>query len=222
MLRLISTIAVLAVATGKAIEEKREVESPTVQAPSHFPDHGWEISDWIVGLTMGGYGPLVAYAREGDCFSAFYEWGISAIDFSHLFDKKFKTNKAKSWIFLAISLFFFTKSSVDLPQVCYDELKYAKETEWHKDYGFLSGDVEQNPRVMGGSYSRDSVYFNVMTSIKIVLKSLKVWKNWESEYWFWELGASMGSLASTIFVAIDVWADTHVITPMPARVRYLE
>ena len=75
---------------------------------------------------------------------------------------------------------------------------------------------------MGGSYSRSDTKFNVLTSIKIALKGLKVWKNLKSEFFFWELGSSMGSLASTIFVAIDVWADTHVITPMPAYIRYLD
>merc|ERR1712226_846731 len=219
MLRLISTIAVLAVASGKAVEE-----TPVVEAgKGHFPNKGWEISDWSVGLVMGAYGPLVSYARNDDCFSAWYEWGITAIDFSHLFDKKFDTGKAKSWIFLAISLFFFTKKSINLPQVCYDELKYAKETEWHKNFGFLADDVEVNgPRVSGGGYDKKSVSWNIFTIITLALKSLKVWKNWTSEYWFWELGNAMGSLASTLFVAIDVWTDAHVITPMPAYERYLD
>ena len=170
MLRLISTIAVLAVASGKAVEE-----TPVVEAgKGHFPNKGWEVSDWSVGLVMGAYGPLVSYARNDDCFSAWYEWGITAIDFSHLFDKKFDTGKAKSWIFLAISLFFFTKKSINLPQVCYDELKYAKETEWHKNFGFLADDVEVNgPRVSGGGYDKKSVSWNIFTIITLALKSLQ-------------------------------------------------
>ena len=143
MLRLVSTIASLAVVSGKAIENKQEqlIESPIVEK-YEMPNHGWEISDFLVGLVMGGYGPLNSYARADDCFSLWYEWGVTAIDFSHYFDKKFDTGKATSWIFLVISLFFLTLKSIDLPQVCYDELMYAKETEWHKNFGFLAGDVD--------------------------------------------------------------------------------
>ena len=223
MLKLISTIAVASVAAGKAVEEQEKFESPVVEA-GKFPENGWAIFDWTVGLTMGAYGPLSAYAREDDCFSSWYDWGSITIGFSHYFDKKFKTDSVSSWIFLAITMFFFIKSSINLPQVCYDELKYAKETEWHNNYGFLAEDValEERPTVRGGGYDRNSVSWNILTVIKIVLKSLKVWKNFKSEFWFWELGESMGNLASTIVVASMTWANSDTITPQPAYLRYLD
>ena len=90
MFRLLTTISVLAVATANTLDEKPQVGSPLVQ--SNFPNKGWEISDWIVGFVMGGYGPLVTYARDDDCFSAFYGWGTAAIEFSRYFDRNFDTN----------------------------------------------------------------------------------------------------------------------------------
>ena len=100
-------------------------------------------------------------------------------------------------------------------------MKYAKDTEWHKDFGFLA-DIEI-PRVPSvQAYSRDNVSFSVWQVIGYVLSSMSVYGYWISEFWYWGLGFAMGGLASSIFVGIDVWADTKIITPMPARVRYLD
>ena len=43
-----------------------------------------------------------------------------------------------------------------------------------------------------------------------------------SEFYYWGMGAAMGRLTSSIFVAIDYWGKLGVITPTPARIRYLD
>ena len=222
MFKLLTMFTVLAVATAKTVEEKQQIESPLVQLKNpHFPDKGWEISDWLVGVVMGGYGPLVSYARDGDCFSSWFAWGTATIEFSKYFDRNFDTKSWTAWTSLVISLFFFTKESVNLPQVCADELKYAKDTQWHKNFGFLA-DIKFPKVPYVQNYSRDSVSFNVFRVIGLLLGSLKVYGEWQSEFWFWGLGHAMGTLASVLFIGIDVWADAGLITPTPARIRYLD
>ena len=71
-------------------------------------------------------------------------------------------------------------------------------------------------------YSRKNKSFNAWHTVALVLGAFAVYEYWESAYWFWGLGYAMGTLASNIFVGIDVWADLGIITPMPARIRYLE
>ena len=92
MFKILAAMTVLAVATAETLQEKPTVESPTVQN-NNFPTRGWELSDWFVGLTMGVYGPLVAYARDDDCFSAWFLWGTAAIEYNKYFDRKFNVKR---------------------------------------------------------------------------------------------------------------------------------
>ena len=93
MFKFITAASVLAVASASNIESPM-VESEISHHQSHFPNKGWEISDWLVGLTMGTYGPLVTMARDEDCFSAWYTWGATCIEMSKYFDKQFETKEA--------------------------------------------------------------------------------------------------------------------------------
>merc|ERR1711862_997944 len=126
-----------------------------------FPNAGWEISDFLVGLTIGAYGPVMQMARDDDCFSSWYAWGTVAIEFSIYFDRHFDT---ESWLDLDIFfiiILFFVYQSVVLPGKCIDELNNAKETKWFENFGFLA-DIEA-PKVPRSKreYSRDSISFTV-------------------------------------------------------------
>ena len=83
-------------------------------------------------------------------------------------------------------------------------------------------DVAMPTRPLVQEYSRDSTSFTVWQIVGLILSALSAYGYWISEFWFWGVGFSMGGLFSTIFVAIDVWADLGIITPTPARIRYLE
>ena len=121
MVKLLTLLSILYVASAKTFSEKAESATPVVEM-SKYPDQGWEISDWLVGLMMGSYAPLVSYARDDDCFSAWFGWSVAAIDYSKYFNRGFNAKSVLSWIFLGISMFFLIKRSIYLPQVCYDEL----------------------------------------------------------------------------------------------------
>ena len=220
MYKLITTIAVLAVASANKIEERPQVESPQVQQ-NNFPNKGWEISDWFVGLVMGGYGPLVAMARDDDCFSSWYSWGLATIEFARYFDRNFDINSWTNWVgfWITMTIFFFKNWA--LVANCKEELEYAKESKWHENFGFLADiNIPKVPKVM--AYSRNSTSFTVWQIIGLILGAMSLYSYWQSEYWFWGLGYAMGGLASSIFVGIDVWGDLGIITPTPAHIRYLE
>ena len=231
MYKLIAAVSVLAVASANAIQEKPLVESSSSEheTKGHFPNKGWEISDWVVGLTIGAYAPLMSMSRDADCFSAWYNWAITCIEFSKYFDRKFAVDHALAWVGLVLHMFMFTHESVHLVEVCHEELDHAKETKWHENYGFLA-DLDI-PRVSSEAaahesehshYDRNSVSFNVFKVLEIGIGAFSIYENYESAFWFWGLGLAMGKLASNLFVAIDVWTDAGVITPMPAYTRYLE
>ncbi len=75
MFKLVAALSVIAVTTAtQTVTDER----PVVQGPK-FPHNGWGILDWSVGLTMGAYGPLNAYARDQDCFAAWFTWGVGVI-----------------------------------------------------------------------------------------------------------------------------------------------
>ena len=59
-------------------------------------------------------------------------------------------------------------------------------------------------------------------AFELALGILFVAHYWLSEFYYWSLGMQMGKLAANLFVAIDYWAKTGVITPTPARIRYLD
>ena len=220
MFKILTAITVLAVASADTLNERPKVESPMVEK-NNFPNQGWEISDWIVGLTMGVYGPLSSMARDDDCFSAWFNWGTAAIEFNKYFDRKFDTKRWQDWFGLVIQTTIIGFKTAAVPIVCSEELDYAKETEWHKNFGFMA-DVAMPTRPLVQEYSRDSTSFTVWQIIGLILSALSAYGYWISEFWFWGVGFSMGGLFSTIFVAIDVWADLGIITPTPARIRYLE
>merc|ERR1712083_11431 len=214
MIRFLVAISVLAVAT--AADEKKRVESPFVGGPTNFPDHGWEISDWVNGLIIGTYGPLAAYARNDDCFSSWFMWGSIVVKFSKYFDKGFDVNGWASWLFLTIQMIALGLRTSKLPRACKQELKQAKLLDWHEDFGFLSADVQLPP----SKYNRDSTRFNVLRVVALILGALPVWGAWRSKYYYWELGQAMGNLASVLFVGIDVWSGANLIKPEPAWYRY--
>ena len=105
------------------------VESPTVGA--HFPVDPWGISDWVLGVIMGAYGPLASRSRGGDCFSMWYIWGISSIELSNFFNKAFDINSVNDWLGLLIKMTFYTWETYDVPAVCVPEFKWNKANPWH-------------------------------------------------------------------------------------------
>ena len=62
----------------------------------------WAIPDFVVGIAMGAYGPINARTRDGDCFSKWYDWGVSAIELSNYFTKPFDSKDWQTWVGLVI------------------------------------------------------------------------------------------------------------------------
>ena len=54
----------------------------------------WSIPDFVVGLAIGTYGSLNSRARDGDCFSQWYDWSFAAMELSNYFTKAFDS---KDW-----------------------------------------------------------------------------------------------------------------------------
>ena len=215
MFKLISTAFVLAIATASA-------QKPMVASQAegeNFPTDPWGVSDWVLGVVMGVYGPLNARARDDDCFSAWYTWGVASIELSNFFNKAFDIHSVADWASLIIKMGLYSYETYLVPAICVPELEWNKANPWFQNYGFMSNDVKL-PFV--GAMSSEEIAFTVKMSIELALGIVFIYAYWVSEFYYWGLGMSMGKLASNIFVAIDVWGKFNVITPTPARIRYLD
>ena len=99
MLKLLRVAFVVTIAAAAAdissTSSAPEAKSPKVgNKGTPFPTDFWGVSDWIIGLVTGGYGPIVTRTRENDCFTNWYRWGISTIEFSNFFAVPFDI---KNW-----------------------------------------------------------------------------------------------------------------------------
>ena len=214
MFRLITTVFFVTTTLGTTVSNEHR-ESPIVEA--HFPVDPWGISDWVLGVTMGVYGPLTARARGDDCFSAWYTWGVSSIELSNFFNKAFDINSYSDWLGLFIKLLFYGYDTYNVPAICVPELDWNKKNPWHQNYGFLAKNI---PIVKG--MNNDEIEWTVVMCFKLALGVLATYTYWMSEFYYWGLGYSMGGLAANIFVATDYWGDYDIIHPTPARIRYLD
>ena len=121
MFKLISTAFVLAIAT--AASKKPILETPQVMMEGeHFPTDPWGITDWVMGVVMGVYGPLNARARGDDCFSAWYNWGVASIELSDFFNKAFDIHSVRDWAHLIIKMGWYSYQTYLVPGICVPEL----------------------------------------------------------------------------------------------------
>ena len=169
---------------------------------------------------MGAYGPLNAYARDQDCYSAWYSWGVSAIEFSIWFDAPFE-GTAGEWIAILIKMGVTGVLTFDVPYICIKELNKNKKDPWHDNFGFLTNDISL-PIIGAASDNDDFIKWTVFQSITLFLVVWQLYGYWVSGFYYWGLGLAMGSLVSNIFVSVDYWADLGIITPTPAHIRYFD
>ena len=81
-MRIWAVLLTFSVASSKSVA--RTDDTPIV-AENPYPDGPWEVFDLMVGFTAGMYAPLVAYARDDDCFSSWFGWGVGVMEMSNLF-----------------------------------------------------------------------------------------------------------------------------------------
>ena len=218
MFKLIYTTFVVLVATVAAAE-KPIVESPIVQGEGdNFPTDPWGVSDWVLGVIMGVYGPLNARARDDDCFSAWYTWGVASIELSNFFNKAFDIHSVKDWMALILKMGLYGYETYLVPAICIPELEWNKANPWNTNFGFLADDV----KIPFVGMTTEEINWTVVTSVNMAFSIVSIYYYWMSEFYYWGLGMAMGKLGSLIFVGIDVWANLNIITPTPARIRYLD
>ena len=183
-----------------------------------FPTEAWGISDWTIGVVMGVYGPLASYSRDYDCFTAWYNFGLSTVELSNYFNKPFEYDRLADWMFFFLHSGFYGYEIFLSWDTCVRELAWNKDNPWRDNFGFLA-DLEI-PFVRAMSTSE--LNWTILMSFKLALGLMWVIVYWQSRYYYWQLGMNMGRLAANIFVATDKWGEYGVITPTPARIRYLD
>ena len=95
-----------------------------------FPTEAWSVSDWSIGVIMGVYGPLASYSRDYDCFSAWYNFGLSSVELSNYFNKPFEWQEWADWMFLILHSGFYGYEIFLSWDICVRELAWNKENPW--------------------------------------------------------------------------------------------
>ena len=73
----------------------------------------------IVGIFVGYYAPMNMYARNGDCFSTFWNQASNFITYHIYFDGKSFT--ASTWIQLTMAIIFDGLSVKNVAEVCLEQ-----------------------------------------------------------------------------------------------------
>ena len=215
-------------------EEKHEAEHEGEHASEHHDEpheeHGmfgipWAAPDFVTGLLMGAYGPVNARTRGGDCFSQWYDWGVSSIELSNFFTRPFNARDWRTWTRLAIKGTMGIVSTYFVWDRCVMDLDEAKELHWNHYYGFKSEDISM-PHVKQtsgtwGEEQDDEAGFTAGMVVALIVGAINIWLYIESGYYYWGLGTQIGYWISNLIVAIDYWADTELFHPEPAWLRYL-
>ena len=97
--KIITITAIIAVASAT---NQLQASNDRAEAKEGYFAIPWSIPDWLVGLSIGVYGSLNARARDGDCFSKWYDWGFAAAELSNYFTRPFDTRDWKTWVSLVI------------------------------------------------------------------------------------------------------------------------
>ena len=80
---------------------------------------------------MGMFGPLASQARGEDCFSVWFIWGVSSIEYSAFFDKTFNNKSVYDWSKIIVKLVLYIWETYDVLNICVPELQENKENPWH-------------------------------------------------------------------------------------------
>ena len=110
-------------------EEEEEWQRPWFL--NKWPRTGWEYYDFMQGLILGAYSPLLGRANDGDCLSAMYDWGISN-NVSYYFDKPWR-HYFYGWLVLLLIIFLGGWSTYNATSTCiaqlagYDEFNFLAD-----------------------------------------------------------------------------------------------
>ena len=179
----------------------------------------WAYPDFFMGLAMGTYGGLNARTRDGDCFSMWYDWGNAVIELSNYFSRPFDVKDWQTWLGVVIKSGTTGVITVFTVTTCISDLSDAKEEHWNHNFGFMADDVAV-PRVRDAWTSEDTSW-TISMVVSLLLGALAIYDYIPRKYYYWGLGMQLGYFASRLFVAIDYWADTGVMKPEDAHIRYL-
>ena len=206
--KLVSAGLVLAIASASNSTNSTDIEG--------FPTEGWGITEWALGVFAGAYGPLNERARNEDCYSAWYTWGVASVEFSAFWDKWFDIHAPYDYLEMVVKVGQFAYETFRVWDICIKEYNYnAANPTSH----LLADDVKI-PLV--GAMSSTEIKWTIRMVFEWLLGGMYIAHYWLTDFYFWGLGMQMGKLASNLFVAIDYWAKTGVITPMSAKIRYAD
>ena len=171
---------------------------------------------------MGGFGPLAALSRDDDCFSVWYMWGVSTIELSDFFSKKFNSDSTADWTKLSVKLVLYVLESYAVCEYCMAELEHNKLYPWTQNFDFITKGItlpSTHPKVLAAD---TGIVNDIVLVVKMLLGILTTYLNSKHKFYFWGTGYAFGGLLSHFFVAINKWFNLQLIDPMPAYERYLD
>lgn len=81
-----SILVLVGLANAENVIEEQDIQLKVATQTTIEQDHFWAINDLLIGSLVGLYVPLNLYARDGDCYSRFWQVGALAVEYSQLAD----------------------------------------------------------------------------------------------------------------------------------------
>ena len=138
------------------------------------------------------------------------------ISFHSYFDKKFDIKDWKSWVSMIPDLGIHGMNMEQAIGVCIKQLRLANADPDQNlltpseilgiNESFLSKDTEASPQV--GKWSGKESIFWILS---LALGAVSWYGEFESEFYFYELGYGLSGFISTLFVALDTWCNWGLI-----------
>ena len=118
-----------------------------------------------------------------------------------------------NWTILALN----TNTTVS---TCLTQLSDSVASPWNDSFGFLA---DINAMIPGslkvGNPFEWSIGDTVFAVINLVIGFTFLYFNAATQYAYYYFGKSLGSSATAIFILVDIWAQTRVMTPRKPWIR---
>ena len=93
----------------------------------------WAVFEFIVGLLMGAWSPLIYNSHGNDCFTSHWSMAFGIFGFANYFDRKWE-HTVLGWGALVIKVGLRVFSTYNGMKNCLNQLEYSTVEKWEERF----------------------------------------------------------------------------------------